>query len=39
MMSATLAFDHRFIHGADATRFINTLDALPGESSPHEGSQ
>ena len=28
MMSATLAFDHRFLHGADATRFINTLAEL-----------
>jgi pyruvate dehydrogenase E2 component (dihydrolipoamide acetyltransferase) len=25
MMSATLAFDHRYLHGADATRFVNTL--------------
>lgn len=25
MMNCTLAFDHRFLHGADATRFINTL--------------
>ncbi len=31
MMSCALAFDHRFIHGADATRFINTLEnALRG---------
>lgn len=28
MMSCTLAFDHRFLHGADATRFINTLDRM-----------
>lgn len=28
MMNCTLAFDHRFVHGADATRFINTLDRL-----------
>ena len=28
VMSATLAFDHRFLHGADATRFINTLAEL-----------
>jgi pyruvate/2-oxoglutarate dehydrogenase complex dihydrolipoamide acyltransferase (E2) component len=25
MMNCTLAFDHRFLHGADATRLINTL--------------
>lgn len=25
MMNCTLAFDHRYLHGADATRFINTL--------------
>jgi pyruvate/2-oxoglutarate dehydrogenase complex dihydrolipoamide acyltransferase (E2) component len=28
VMNATLAFDHRFLHGADATRFINTLVSL-----------
>ncbi len=25
LMHCTLAFDHRYLHGADATRFINTL--------------
>lgn len=34
MMNCTLAFDHRFLHGADATRFINDFCAsLPGSSS------
>lgn len=28
VMNCTLAFDHRFIQGADATRFINTLVSL-----------
>lgn len=28
MMSCTVAFDHRFLHGADATRLINTLSAV-----------
>ncbi|HKJ17917.1 MAG TPA: dihydrolipoamide acetyltransferase family protein [Xanthomonadales bacterium] len=28
VMNCTLAFDHRFIQGADATRFINTLTRL-----------
>lgn len=27
LMRCTLAFDHRYLHGADAVRFINTLDA------------
>jgi pyruvate/2-oxoglutarate dehydrogenase complex dihydrolipoamide acyltransferase (E2) component len=27
-MSCTLAFDHRFLHGADATCCINTLNAM-----------
>lgn len=33
LMHCTLAFDHRYLHGADATRFINTLGqrfAKPG---------
>jgi len=33
MMNCTLAFDHRFLHGADATRFLNTLDAFFGDPS------
>ena len=28
MMNGTLAFDHRFLQGADATRFINTFTDL-----------
>ena len=28
MLSGALSFDHRFLHGADALRFINTLDAI-----------
>ncbi|MDX1554439.1 MAG: dihydrolipoamide acetyltransferase family protein [Xanthomonadales bacterium] len=28
MLNCTLAFDHRFLHGADATRFINDLDKM-----------
>ena len=28
MMACSLSFDHRFLHGADGTAFINTLDEV-----------
>jgi pyruvate/2-oxoglutarate dehydrogenase complex dihydrolipoamide acyltransferase (E2) component len=28
MMNRTLAFDHRFLYGADATRLISTLSEV-----------
>ncbi len=28
MMACSLSFDHRFLHGADGTAFINTLDDI-----------